>query len=514
MKLDKEDILHQLDKIISSSTFSSSQKLQRFLSYVVNQSQQGNEDILIQYNIAINAFGRELNFEAASDPIVRIQAGRLRTCLSVYYKDEGKDDPILISIPTGAYIPKFSKNTKNSIKPLPSRDNVIAVEAFKSLFNNTSQQYISDGFTEELLLEMARYGHLVVIRLLSNYNQESRKARFLLRGSLRFKGANIKLIISLDDVEFLEQIWSEEFEVEFNPDELIYQQEKIAKKIANIVGDVIGGKVHKRLTIESKKRTGNQMIPYDSLLKFYHFQKEPAKERYLDALNITKKALEIDPESGITWALLGNLAINNIALQLDPNVELSLKETLNYTTKGVQYEPKMQLTRAYHGFAYLMNGQLNEAIVQLKMAYELNPNTAFYAGAIGWALLLAGENKQGLKLIEKGIYLNPDYPKWYHLAPCSLYIGQGKYQDALIEANQLNIPGLFWDPLMKAVCYGHLSMAEGADFQIKLLLKLFPEFQVVGNKMISMYIKDSIQKKMILKGLEKAGMNINLTNIE
>jgi len=79
-----EPILEQTNKIVSSNLFKSSYKLKRFLTYIIKETTDVRGSHLKQYNIALNAFDRTDSFDANTDPIVRIQAGRLRTSLSVY----------------------------------------------------------------------------------------------------------------------------------------------------------------------------------------------------------------------------------------------------------------------------------------------------------------------------------------------------------------------------------------------------------------------------------------------
>jgi adenylate cyclase len=515
MNLTKEAIIAQLEKIVGSEEFNGSYKLQRFLSFIVLETLENRADNLKQYNIAVNAFDRAKNFDANLDPIVRIQASRLRSSLISYYLNTGKEDIILIDIPKGSYKPSFSERiaSVSSIETPPFNDSEIAVEAFKNLSGDDAKQYIVDGFTEELLLELARYDHLTIIRLPSiagEINLAQRFARFVLRGSIRFDNARIKLVVLVEDIKEQDIIWSKKFDLPITPGELINSQEEIAKSVANTIGDVIGGIVVKRLLKESRQRTIDNMIAYDALLKFYYYQKVPMPERYLDALEITNKVLSKDQENGICWAILSDLAIDSIALGLDMTNKDGFDKALLYALKGVEYEPNMQLTRTYLSYAYLMNNQFDKVIEEADKAIDLNPNAAFYVGSLGWLMALAGSWEKGLSYIEEGIYLNPGYPLWYHQATCLHYLGMNDFESALLEANKLNIPELFWDPLLKIVCYAHLGLLEEATKQKKLLLDLNPNFIKDGEGLIKMYVKEERHFASIVDGLIKTGIDISL----
>ncbi len=105
----KSEVLNQLSRILRSQVFRNSDMLRNFLSFIVQEAIKEDGMVLKQYSIAIHAFGRNPDFDATSDPIVRIQASRLRRNLEQYYKEEGVDDKIIISLTKGSYVPSFTE---------------------------------------------------------------------------------------------------------------------------------------------------------------------------------------------------------------------------------------------------------------------------------------------------------------------------------------------------------------------------------------------------------------------
>ena len=97
----------QLERMLSSGVFIAAPSLSQFLRFVVEESLAGRSDQIKAYTIAVKAWGRERDFDPQSDPIVRIQAGRLRRALKDYYAAEGAQDPIRIETPKGGYVPRF-----------------------------------------------------------------------------------------------------------------------------------------------------------------------------------------------------------------------------------------------------------------------------------------------------------------------------------------------------------------------------------------------------------------------
>jgi adenylate cyclase len=96
-----------LQRVVASRDFRNSERKRRFLKFVVQETLAGHADRIKAYAIALDVFGRGPSFDPAADPVVRIEAGRLRRCLEHYYLGEGAADRIRITIPKGGYVPHF-----------------------------------------------------------------------------------------------------------------------------------------------------------------------------------------------------------------------------------------------------------------------------------------------------------------------------------------------------------------------------------------------------------------------
>lgn len=107
-QISRDEIMKSLDRVLKSEEFATSPNLKKFLSYIIEQKLDGNEAGLKAYSIAIDALGRSEDFDSQIDPIVRVQAGRLRKELQAYYEDAGAQDPIRIDVPRGSYRPEFT----------------------------------------------------------------------------------------------------------------------------------------------------------------------------------------------------------------------------------------------------------------------------------------------------------------------------------------------------------------------------------------------------------------------
>jgi tetratricopeptide (TPR) repeat protein len=101
------DIHRQLERICASTAFRGSLRLTRFLTFVVETTLAGKSDTIKAYTIAVEALDRGGNFNPESDPIVRVEAGRLRRALTRYYTEAGRNDVVIIDLPRGTYVPIF-----------------------------------------------------------------------------------------------------------------------------------------------------------------------------------------------------------------------------------------------------------------------------------------------------------------------------------------------------------------------------------------------------------------------
>lgn len=117
------DVRHQLDRILASPEFTVPERVRQFLSYVVDETLAGRAERIKAYSVAVEVFGRDANFDIQNDPVVRIEAGRLRRALERYYLLAGSSDPVLIEIPKGGYVPRFASRSGH---PAPAEPTLLA----------------------------------------------------------------------------------------------------------------------------------------------------------------------------------------------------------------------------------------------------------------------------------------------------------------------------------------------------------------------------------------------------
>lgn len=124
-----DEIRAQLDRILASPEFPRAGRAAAFIQYLTEEALAGRAKRLKGYTVAIEVFGRSDGF-TQDDPVVRIEAGRLRRSLERYYLIAGQHDPIRIDVPKGRYIPSFKWNCPQEVAhPDSASDDVRSDEA-------------------------------------------------------------------------------------------------------------------------------------------------------------------------------------------------------------------------------------------------------------------------------------------------------------------------------------------------------------------------------------------------
>lgn len=98
----------ELDSVLADTDFHCTDRNRKFLRFVAEETFHGRQDTIKAYSIAVDVFGRPASFDPSTDPIVRIEATRLRGALLRYY-ERVRGHPVHIELPRGRYVPLFSR---------------------------------------------------------------------------------------------------------------------------------------------------------------------------------------------------------------------------------------------------------------------------------------------------------------------------------------------------------------------------------------------------------------------
>jgi adenylate cyclase len=521
----QDAVRDQLEKILSSSKFQASRKQQKFLSYVVEETLQGRSADLKAYTIALNVYGRDESFDPQTDPIVRVEAGRLRRALDQYYATEGKRDELIIHIPKGGYRPIFIRSEAQGLVESPaeraaqtngeSPKHSLAVLPLKNLSDDGARDYFAEGLTAELTSELARYQDISVIASQSSlqfkdkdksYQHIGNKigARFLLEGTIRTNRDEFKTALHLIDSETAEQVWHKDFKGVFEPKNLILMQEEIAQSVIGCIADQFGA-LARVLSREARKSIPTSLHSYDAVLRFHQFEQTLTKEAFNSAFSSLETAVASDPDYGLAWSTLAHLLADNHALMFR-EIESSLDKAERFAKKGVALIPENQFAHDALALVYFHRGNKELFLRHAEEAILLNPKAPYIVGVAGWHMMLLGEWERGRALLHIGMRLNPLHPTWFYLAPFAYHYHRGAYEQAYLYAKKFNYPQLFWDQVMRGAALAMLKDYETAEKVVQELLELMPDFASHARQLIRGYIKVAEVEDQIIFGLQQAGL--------
>lgn len=156
----RETVWEQLSRILQSKWFVQSDKLSRFLRFVVEHVLEGDPTCLKEYLIGVEVYDRRPPYDPGQDSIVRTEARRLRSKLRSYYENEGKEDLVFIYLRPGSYIPavhfnghRLGSQRQADAKTSPSSQSpsvVTAILPFRDLSENTISSAYARGIPDEL----------------------------------------------------------------------------------------------------------------------------------------------------------------------------------------------------------------------------------------------------------------------------------------------------------------------------------------------------------------------------
>src|SRR5215471_10545815 len=162
-----EAIRGHLSQVLTSASFANVDRLKRFLRFVVEEALAGRGENIKEYSIGVDVFDREGSFDPRTDPIVRVEARRVRARLARYYEEEGRYDEFRIELPKGGYTPQFQRRTiprpKRSIAGALAGRNTISVLPFADRSPNGDLGYFCEGISEEIIDALAKLPHVRVV---------------------------------------------------------------------------------------------------------------------------------------------------------------------------------------------------------------------------------------------------------------------------------------------------------------------------------------------------------------
>lgn len=513
----------QLQKITNSDDFINKPKMRKLLEYIITEYIEGRADQLKGYNIGIDVFEQGDNFDPDQNALVRINVGRLRRLLKLYYLEDGKNDSLKIEIPKGKYIPfvtAIEVQTEEEVKVSNTTPQVrledkacVTILPFRNLSNNKDLEYFCFGFSQELSIQLSKYDDIKIMGSSVSFdnitydqsfidNLKEQNIRFAIQGDMKVMGNQAKISIHMTDLSDNSHTWGEHYKFNLKEDDLFDIQENITAQIAIHLGSETGHINEKRYKelIASKPTTYQED---QVLLMWYFYLSRFTNETHKQFLSTLQASLKEDPDSAIINALLGNIHgaiyLNSLGTEHDK------KECERLIEKAYTLNPKSQIVQILMAYKTFIFDEKERFFHIVNNSLKTATNTPLRLGILAQYLCLYGDWDKGIKLLDRIYQNNIDFPIWLCAVKCLGHYRKFDYEKALEEANNYHVPLLFWGPLLRTICYAQIGKIKEAQQQREELIKLRPDFVQNSDQLIRRFVKEETLAKHVMEGLEKAG---------
>jgi serine/threonine-protein kinase len=466
------EVRQALGKVLASPGFVGAGRLGSFLQFLVDRTLQGDSAGIKESVLGVEVFGRPADYDPRTDPIVRVEARRLRTRLGEYYSGPGQNEPVRIHIPKGTYVPSYEYRDMQKWdfpwrraglgllvllgvlsawwfwpKKRPTGEAPrIVVLPFRNLSADAANEYFSDGLTEELIDALTHVEGLRVAARSASFQYKGKTvdprtlgADAVVEGSVRKQGDRLRVTVQLVDTPTAEPRWSQSFDRELK-DVFAVQQEIAEAVVASLRRQF---RLPAGTTIP--RRYQGSVAAYEAYLKARYHGNFGTREGFHRAAVYAEEAIRTDERFAPAWALnsflhglMGYLGMEDRtlawrtarqsaerAIALDDSLaeahaalglqlgmqEWKPKEAEGPLRKALALNPQSPEAHAFLAVAgYLPQGRVEEAKAELARAVELDPNNVMAGMAYGYVLIVSGQYADAASQYEKVVAAKDVHP--------------------------------------------------------------------------------------------------------
>jgi len=455
---EQESVRSELDRVVSSSCFRKSPRLIRFLQFVVESTLRGEAGQLKEYRIGVEVFACPPLYDPRLNPIVRLEARRLRTKLELYNGSEGIGDAVHIHIPKGHYsavfelrpleiapdtatglelpidsgasdtLPPARNFVRNGaiflgialialgaywlhsrrVPPPAHQTRSLAVLPFLNLTEKPENEWLSDGLADDLTDSLARVPGLRVVARGSAFRfkdsaedvqviAKQLNVTEVLAGSLQTSGDRLRITVQLVRADGY-QVWAETYE----PHDTFVVEDNISRA----VGAALGVRLPESAETDAKRPSLDQREHELYLRGRYCLNRRTARDEW-KAIDYFNQALEVYPLDARSY-----LGLAEAYVVLGANDQAPASQVYPKARSAAQRALELDkgLSGAYATLAQISlssDWDAGSAEAKFKQALELNPNYAIAHQWYGMLLLLERRFDQAGHEFRKAQDLDP-----------------------------------------------------------------------------------------------------------
>jgi tetratricopeptide (TPR) repeat protein len=458
----------ELDAVLRSASFDATERNRRFLKYVVEETLAGRGDRIKAYSIGTDVFGRGDDFDPLQDPIVRIEAGRLRRSLDHHYLSSGSGTGIRISIPKGSYVPAFEADV-----PAVSAEgrSKLHTSLPHVMVHKFEQQSWSEGgldlgrtLTMQVISALTRFTELFVYGFGASQAQSGGEWRttapidYELSGNLMVNRTAIHAEFLLRDSRDGRFVWSHAIERvignALDPTELVSVCAGIAGEVASIIAQRDG--VMDEQAREMAGQMPAQFEAYHKLVEFQDYWRTIDLSRFEPLRRDLERVIFEDPGFAAAHACLSLLYSDAARYGISCGIDhpLPINRALLLARRAVELAPRS--SRAHHalGLAEWFSGHPEKSLVTLRSALMLNPNDPDASAELGLRLAQRMESDEAMSLLRRAYACSPNRPGYFHIGRFFCHFANEEYVEALDAAMSITTTSL---PYPAVACAAALS---------------------------------------------------------
>ncbi len=524
----------ELDRVLGSEEFGNAERMKSLLRYLVTETLAGRSDRLKGYNIGLDVFERDETFDPQTNPIVRVEAGRLRRLLRNYYLSQGSKDPVRIRVPKGGYVPVFEcvldeEQSRREAQGRPASQDptlafpggpAIAVLPFDNMSGDPERSYIGNGIAEEIITQLTRFSTLFVLARNTTFQYLNKavdvrsiaaelEANYVLEGSVRTSRNTVRITAQLIDAVTGVHVWAEKYDRDKSVATILEIEDDIAGRVAATIAEP-HGVIARFDRARAKRRQTPSLASYDFLLRWFEYTWRYDPQMHARLAKDVDDLIERYPDDSMMWSARAELTIDESAWGFNPRDDPSPAEdrALRYCERAIELDPTN--AKAYQSLMVTryVRDELDHAFEAGRRALALNPNDADTVLEYGMFRCMAGDWEEGMAFAEKALILNPQHTGLTYVPFCLDRYRRGEDEAALAFAEQIAVSRLYWTPALRAMVCGQLGSMDKARVAIDTLLELFPNFESVAGDEIRRWLKEESLVERCLDGLAKAGLSI------